>query len=139
MLSEIENENGLTSQSCAAILHAVHQVEGDYPAQYSNIFDPVHIDIYFNFGVNYQNQKKINLLDIFNDKLLFEKKSSFFRITGINGHLLVKSVRMDENFYYPLLPPVFYIIISIGTIAFGIILGIDNYQKKKKIVNARSE
>ncbi|MGY5853255.1 MAG: carcinine hydrolase/isopenicillin-N N-acyltransferase family protein [Candidatus Thorarchaeota archaeon] len=100
MLSEITSEENLTVQACADVLYAVHS-EGMYGTLYSNIFDPVNLDIYFNHGDNYQNQVKGNLLDTLSEWESFEQKDSFFDITGIQGHLLVKSVRLNESFYTP--------------------------------------
>ncbi|WP_455280984.1 hypothetical protein, partial [[Eubacterium] cellulosolvens] len=97
MLSEIENEEDLTIQACADLLYAVH-LEGVCTTLYSNIFDPVNLDVYLNYGENYQKQKKVNLLDELRQRESFELLNISY-MTGVDGHLLVKSVRIDENFY----------------------------------------
>ncbi|MFX1536319.1 MAG: carcinine hydrolase/isopenicillin-N N-acyltransferase family protein [Promethearchaeota archaeon] len=97
MLSEIENEEDLTVQACADILYANH-MEGACRTLYSNIFDPVNLDVYLNYGENYQKQKKVNLLDELRQRESFELFNISY-MTGVDGHLLVKSVRIDENFY----------------------------------------
>lgn len=134
MLSEIKNEENLTIQACSDILYAVHQ-EGEYSTLYSNIFDPVNLDIYFNYGDNYQKQKKVNLLDTFSQEASLEKEDSFFGITGIQGHLLVKSVRLDENFYSPpttSLPISFYILTFLALCVISITLIVYIHKKKKE-------
>ena len=133
MLSEIEEEEDLTIQACADILYTVHQ-DGEYGTLYSNIFDPVNLDIYFNYGENYQKQKKVNLLDTLSQKTTFEKKNSFFGITGTQGHLSVKSVRIDENFFAPPanpLPISYFILIFIALSILGS-SGVYIYKKKVK-------
>lgn len=97
MLSEIENEEDLTVQACADILYAVHQ-EGTSHTLFSNIFDPVNLDVYLNYGENYQKQKKVNLLEELRQRESFELFNISY-LTGVDGNLLVKSVRIDEDFY----------------------------------------
>ncbi len=97
MLSQIENEEDLTVQACADILYAVH-AEGLQYTLFSNIFDPVNLAMYLNYGENYQNQKKINLLDVLSQKNSFELYNSS-EFLGVDGHILVKSVKIDEKFY----------------------------------------
>ncbi|MFX1517817.1 MAG: carcinine hydrolase/isopenicillin-N N-acyltransferase family protein [Promethearchaeota archaeon] len=97
MLSQIENEEDLTVQACADILYAVHQ-DGEYGTLYSNIFDPVKLEVYFNYGENYQKQKKVNLLEALSQTNSFEKVNAS-ELTGVDGNILVKTVRIDENFY----------------------------------------
>jgi len=139
MLDDIIDEEDLTVQACADLLYAVHQ-EGMYSTLYSNIFDPVNLDLYFNYGDNYHKQKKINLLDSISQEGSFEKKYSFFGINGSQGHLLVKSVRLDENFYYPSsLLPVYNILTFIAICGICIPLGFYIHKKKKKITEIREE
>jgi hypothetical protein len=97
MLNQIENEEDLTIQACADVLHAVHQ-EGTYATIYSNIFDPVNLDIYFNYGESYQKQKKVNLLDGLNQDSSFEKLN-ITEYTGVDGYLLIKWVEINDQFY----------------------------------------
>jgi hypothetical protein len=133
MLNEITSEENLTVQACADVLFAVHQ-EGEYSTLYSNIFDPVNLDTYFNYGNNYQRQKKVNLLDTLSQSASFKKEDSFFGISGIQGYLLVKSIRINENFYYPSspsLPPLFYILTFLAVGVVSIPVGIFIYKKKK--------
>ena len=137
MLNGINDEEDLTVQACADILYAVHQ-EGMYSTLYSNIFDPVKLDVYFNYGENYQEQKKVNLLYILSQETSFEKKNSFFGINGSLGNLLVKSVRLDENFYYPSsLLPLFNILTFLALCGICVPLGFYIHKKKKKIGKIR--
>ena len=134
MLGETTNEENLTVQACADILYAVHQ-EGEYSTLYSNIFDPVNLDLYFNYGDNYQKKKFINFLDTLSQEASFKKEDTYFGITGTQGHLLVKSVRIDKNFYYPSsasLPPLFYILTFLGVGGVSIPIGVFIYKRKKK-------
>lgn len=100
MLSEIEYEENLTVQACADALYAVH-VEGDQNTLYSNIFDLVNRDVYFNYGENYQQQKKIHLPDIWNQsEEAFEKYNSE-EFLGAEGYFLVKQETINDKFYDP--------------------------------------
>jgi len=95
MLSEITTENDLTVSACANILYEVHQ-DGEYATKYSNIFDTVNLDIYFNYGTEYSEQQKINLLDRLADESSFNEVSSFMGIYGANGHVLVKTEKISK-------------------------------------------
>ncbi|MHA1125267.1 MAG: hypothetical protein ACTSO7_07195 [Candidatus Heimdallarchaeota archaeon] len=90
MLAEITTEDELTVPTCANVLYAVHQ-EGEYGTKYSNIFDPVNLELYFNYGINYSEQEKINLMDKLTDLDSFEEKSSFLGVWGADGSILVKT------------------------------------------------
>ncbi|MFX1538413.1 MAG: hypothetical protein ACFFDI_29835 [Promethearchaeota archaeon] len=132
MLNQIENEEDLTIQACADVLYAVHQ-EGMYRTIYSNIFDPVNLNIYFNYGESYQKQKKVNLLDVLNQESSFEKLN-ITENTGVESHILIKSVEIDDQFYFSsttsLPPPVYAIILALCVIS--ITLRIYIYKKKVK-------
>ncbi len=93
MLNKITNETDLTIPACASVLYEVHQ-EGTYATKYSNIFDPVNLDIYFNYGKLYGKSEKISLLDHLSDDEAFEQKKTFFGITGTEGHVAVKTVKI---------------------------------------------
>ncbi len=128
MLGEITTENDLTVSACANILYEVHQ-EGEYATKYSNIFDTVNLDIYFNHGEKYSEQTKINLMERLSDDDSFEQKNSFMGIYGANGHVLVKTEKIDT------LVEKVGINISIGVAIFVISNVIINYiivKKKKK-------
>lgn len=101
MLDAIANEEDLTVQACADVLYAVHQ-EGLYGTRYSNIFDPVNRYIYYNFGDHYQNQTCQNLMEILGQEDAFERMESFLGLTGIDGHIKVKTIEVNESFYTPL-------------------------------------
>jgi choloylglycine hydrolase len=135
MLNEIENEEELTIQACADVLYAVHQ-EGESHTLYSNIFDPINLDTYFNFGNNYQNQRKVSLLDTLSQKASYERKDSFFGITGTDGYLLVKPIRINDNYYSSTPPALLYIITISAASIISIPLGflILHKKKKKKII-----
>jgi hypothetical protein len=98
MLSEIKNEEDLTIQACADVLYSVRE-DSKAKTLYSNIYDPVNLDIYFNYGDKYQKQRKVSLLDVLKDESSFDKEESFLGIKGSKGYFLVKSVRIDEEFY----------------------------------------
>jgi hypothetical protein len=132
MLSLIENEEDLTVQACADILYAVH-LEGECSTLYSNIFDPVNLDVYLNYGENYQKQKKVNLLDVLSDKESFEMFNISY-MTGVDGYMLVKTVKIDENFYSSsknsLLPLVYILIFAFCVIIMLLVLGVYFYKRK---------
>jgi hypothetical protein len=137
MLNEIENEEDLTVQACADILYAVH-MEGQSTTLYSNIFDPVNLNVYFNYGENYQNQKKVNVLDV----LIQENTLEFgaFNIkdmTGVDGYILVKTVRIDNYFYYSY-KNLLFLIVSVVIITFciiGMALKVFFYKRKVESKN----
>jgi choloylglycine hydrolase len=132
MLDEITTEENLTVQACADILYAVHQ-EGLYSTLYSNIFDPVNLDTYFNYGDNYQQQKKVNLPSTLSQSASFKKEDSFFGITGVQGHLLVKSVRLNEDFYFPPSSSIsFDIITFLAVSVISILIGTFINKKKRR-------
>ncbi len=135
MLSKIENEQNLTVQACADILYAVH-MHGECTTLYSNIFDPVNLDAYFNYGESYQKQKKINLLDV-----LSNSKFDLFNIsymTGVEGDMLVKLVRIDDNFYSspknspPHLEVPIVIVLASALCVISLALGVYVYKRKVK-------
>jgi hypothetical protein len=134
MLSEIENEEDLTVQACADILYMVHAV-GEYGTLYSNIFDPVNLDVYLNYGEKYQNQKKVDLLEVLSQEKSFERFNIGY-LTGVDGDILIKSVRIDDDFYasstdtqpHSHLPPAYLIIFALCVI--GIAIGVYIYKRK---------
>lgn len=97
MLGEIQDEEDLTVQACADILHAVH-MEGKCRTLYSYIFDPVNLDVYFNYGKNYREQKRINVSDVLSQRESFEM-FNISCLTGVDGNMLVKSEKINRNFY----------------------------------------
>jgi len=100
MLSEITDENNLNISACARILLEVHQ-EGTYRTMYSNIFDPVNLDIYFNYGREFTKHEKINLLEKLAEEESFNEKEVFFGITGTTGYVLVNTVKIDVLSWTP--------------------------------------
>ncbi len=132
MLSQIETEDDLTVQACADLLYAVH-LEGSCYTLYSNIFDPVNLALYLNYGENYQQQKKINLLAELAQWWSFKLLDISF-MTGVEGTLLIRSVRIDENFYSspfnPLHPVVIVVVSTLCIISVAI--GVYLYKKKVK-------
>ncbi len=134
MLRKIKNEENFTVQACADVLYVV-RAKGLQYTLYSNIFDPVNLDVYLNYGEEYQQQKKVNLLDE-----LKSQKNSFGKFNsreflGVDGQILVKPVRIDENFYSSSFssfssspfPPVLVVIFALCVI--GMALGV--YKNKK--------
>jgi len=93
MLSEITDENDLNISACARVLLEVHQ-EGTYRTMYSNIFDPVNLDIYFNYGREFTKHEKINLLEKLAEEESFNEKEVFFGITGTEGYVSVNTVKI---------------------------------------------
>ena len=134
MLSEIDCEENLTVQACADILYEVH-LAGSCHTLFSNIFDPVNLDVYLNYGYKYQEQKKVNLLDELNDTESFELLNISY-MTGVDGYLPVKSVKADENFFTPTAtpttppPPSFYILPLTAASVVIIVSGVYLYKKK---------
>ncbi|MHA1200207.1 MAG: hypothetical protein ACTSQF_12850 [Candidatus Heimdallarchaeaceae archaeon] len=97
MLGEITLEEDFTVSTCADILYAVHQ-EGTYATKYSNICDPVNLDLYFNCGENFTESEKFNLTDKLAETGSYEEKDSFFGVSGVNGGVLVKTEQIDIQF-----------------------------------------
>ena len=136
MLGQIETEDDLTVQACADLLYAVH-LEGMCHTLYSNIFDPVNLVLYLNYGENYQQQKRINVLAELAQWWSF-KLLDISYMTGVEGNLLIKSVRIDESFYSspsnPVLPVVI-VVVSTSCI-IGVAIGVYLYKKKVKRQNS---
>jgi len=144
MLGEIDSEENLTVQACADILYAVRMTGGGCHTLYSNIFDLVNLDLYLNYGEDYQLQKKVNLLDELSQQESFELFDISY-MTGVEGNLLIKSVKIDEDFFPPITPtttpttprtppsPSFYILplttVSVVFIASGVYV-----YKKRRVV-----
>jgi hypothetical protein len=120
MLNEIQYEENLTVQACADVLHAVH-VEGDQNTLYSNIFDLVNRDVYFNYGENYKYQKKIHLPAIWNQtEESFEKYNSE-EFLGAEGYILVKTEKINDKFYDPNavgFEPLYIFVFALCTLCF---------------------
>jgi hypothetical protein len=93
MLGEITTETDLTISACANVLYEVHQ-EGTYATKYSNIFDPVNLDLYFNYGRSYGKSERISLMEHLTDKEAFEQEATFFGVTGLDGYISVKTVKI---------------------------------------------
>ena len=133
MLSQIHHEANLTVQACADILYAVHR-EGECHTLYSNIFDPVHLDVYFNYGENYQHQKRIHLPDMLNQPHTFEELNAT-QITGVDSHLLIKTEKIDEDFYTPAIDPllltVYAATLAVSTISLALVVYIHRRRKTK--------
>ncbi|MHA1618094.1 MAG: hypothetical protein ACTSVZ_02360 [Promethearchaeota archaeon] len=94
MLGEITAESDLNVSVCASVLFETHQ-EGTYATKYSNVFDPVNLDIYFNYGENFGASDKFNLLEKLTEADALEEKSQFFGITGTDGFISVNTVKID--------------------------------------------
>jgi hypothetical protein len=116
-LSRIEEEEDLTVQACADILYEVH-MEGECHTLYSNIFDPVNLNLYLNYGEKYVKQKRINLPEVLCQRRSF-KQFNISYMTGVDGTLLVKLVRIDEDFYTPPVPTSFHIL---SLLAVGVVM-----------------
>ncbi len=136
MLSEIASEEELTVQACADVLYAVHQ-EGYYRTLYSNIFDPVNLDLYLNYEESYSKQIKVNLLDALSQEDSFEEEDSFFGITATERPLLVNSESLDEGFYssssYSVLDLLAIAGLVIGVLGIVMVIPIVVYFLKKKM------
>jgi hypothetical protein len=112
MLGEI-TENNLTISTCADVLYEVHQ-EGTYGTLYSNIFDPVNLDIYFNQGKQFSKYEKINLLEKLTGEESFEEKETFFGMTGPEGYISVKTVKI--NILFRTVNPITISIVILGVL-----------------------
>jgi len=132
MLIQIETEDDLTVQACADILYAVH-LEGACYTLYSNIFDPVNLAVYFNYGENYQQQKKVNLLEELAQWWSFQLVDISY-MTGVAGNLLIRTVKMDESFYTSSINPFIPIVASASFIIIAA-MGIYFYKRKVKEKN----
>jgi hypothetical protein len=132
MLRQIETEDALTVQACADILYAVH-LEGSCYTLYSNIFDPVNLAVYFNYGFNYQQQKKVNLLDELAQWWSFQLVDISY-MTGVAGNLLIRTVKMDASFYASSINPFIPIVASVSCIII-VAMGIYFYKRKVREKN----
>ena len=116
MLGEITTESDLTISACANVLSEVSQ-EGTYATKYSNIFDPVNLDLYFNYGRAYGKSDKISLSEHLTDEAAFEHKETFFGITGLDGYVAVKTVKIG----IPYRPATFTATIIIALVILGVV------------------
>lgn len=116
MLGEITTETDLTVSACANVLYEVHQ-EGTYATKYSNIFDPVNLDLYFNYGRSYGKSEKIGLMEHLTDKEAFEQEATFFGVTGLDGYISVKTVKIG----IPYRPASFTITVVVIVILLGVV------------------
>lgn len=121
MLGEIDCEENLTVQACADILYEVHIDGGINQCHtlFSNIFDPVNLDVYLNYGDEYKKQRKVNLLQELSRTNSFQECNISY-MTGVEGNLLIKSVAIDDDFYSPPLDSVYvlsYLAVSVISIA----------------------
>ncbi|MHA1240824.1 MAG: carcinine hydrolase/isopenicillin-N N-acyltransferase family protein [Promethearchaeota archaeon] len=134
MLSEITDENDLSISACARILFEVHQ-EGTYRTMYSNIFDPVNFDIYFNYGREFTYYEKINLLEKLAEEESFDEKKVFFGITGTAGYVLVNTVKINVLSWTTNYNTIFIIIIVVlGILTIPItVFMLEKRRKKKEI------
>jgi len=62
MLENITAEMDLTVDACRDILDAVHQ-EGVYATKYSNIFDPINLEIHLYHNRNYDKKVSLDLVE----------------------------------------------------------------------------
>ncbi|MHA1354011.1 MAG: hypothetical protein ACTSR1_02405, partial [Candidatus Heimdallarchaeota archaeon] len=129
MLGDITSEENLTVAACAETLYAVHQ-KGTYATKYSNIFDPVNLEIYFNYGNEFADQKKINLMEKLAETESYEEKSSFMGVWGLNGHVIVKTEKISTLSFTN--PVGVHIGIGVGffVVACSIFIYIDVRKKK---------
>lgn len=134
MLSEITDENDLSISACARILFEVHQ-EGTYRTMYSNIFDPVNFDIYFNYGREFTYYEKINLLEKLAEEESFDEKKVFFGITGTAGYVLVNTVKINVlswTINYNTIFIIIIVVLGILTIPITVFM-LEKRRKKKEI------
>jgi len=62
MLASITDEVDLTVDACKDVLDAVHQ-EGEYATKYSNIFDPVNLEIHLFHNHNFDKMVSLDLME----------------------------------------------------------------------------
>ncbi len=131
MLDKMTEDN-LTISSCANLLYEVHQ-EGTYGTKYSNIFDPVNLDIYFNQGRQFSKYEKTNLLEKLNGEESFDEKEKFFGITGTKGYISVNTVKIDIQIRTanPITVPI-VIFVILGVLCIPISLLIRSKIRKKE-------
>lgn len=133
MLSEITNEEDLTVSACSDILYAVHQ-EDEQGTKYSNIFDPVNMDLYLNQGWKFWRDKKISVLDKLDESNTFdETEAEMFGVFGLNGTFLMNTEKIQTQFRTGGLSPLVYVIIGVGSVIFigGLIGGVLFIKKRK--------
>lgn len=66
VLEEIQNEDELTVEACRDILDSTHfekNLFNDIQTLYSNIYDPVQLDVYLYYNHEFQNPVKFNLVE----------------------------------------------------------------------------
>ncbi|MHA1612870.1 MAG: hypothetical protein ACTSYU_12510 [Promethearchaeota archaeon] len=124
MLGSITNENELNVSACANVLYETHQ-GGTYATKYSNVFDPVNLDIYFNYGENFTDSERINLVEKLKEEDAFEEKERFFGITGTDGFISVNTVKIEiissaANFNTTLF--VILVVVGVFSIPMGVFI-----------------
>ena len=129
MLGEIGSEENLTVQACADILYEVHLDSASCYTLYSNIFDPVNLDLYLNYGEYYQNQKKIHLPDVLSEWWSFQQFNISY-MTGVDGNLLVRLVEIDDDFYTAPTITAFHFLSFLAATAVIITSGFYIYKKR---------
>jgi hypothetical protein len=105
MLSAITSEEDLTVEACRDVLDAVHS-EGTYATKYSNIFNPVDLQIYL-----YQNHNFEQLVTLDMDAELAQVHPGDIDVIQTEfGYY--REVRISSLFTAPMIPPV--LILGIG-------------------------
>jgi len=138
MLSEINTEEDLTISACSDILYAVHQ-EGENGTKYSNIFDPVNMDLYLNQGWKFWRNKKISVLEKLDESNSFEEvEREMFGVFGIDGKFLMNTEKIQTQFRTGGMRPKIYVIIGIGSAIFiGGLVGAFLVIKKRRIKESK--
>ena len=101
MLASITDEADLTVGACRDILDAVH-AEGEYATKYSNVFDPVNLEIHLFYNHNFDKMISLDLMfelgnvrrggvDVIEDWIYFKEVriSSLFSESIIPGYPIV--------------------------------------------------
>ena len=95
---KLRSEEDLTVSACSDILYAVHQ-EGENGTKYSNIFDPVNMDLYLNQGWKFWRNKKISVLDQIDESNSFdETEAEMFGVFGLDGTFLLNKEKIQTQF-----------------------------------------
>ncbi len=137
MLNEITIEEDLTISACSDILYAVHQ-EGELGTKYSNIFDPVNMDLYLNQGWKFWRNKKISVMDKIDENNSFEEvEAEMFGVFGLDGKFLINKEKIQTQFRTGGVRPIIYVIIGVGSAVFigglvGAVLIITKKRRKIK-------
>ncbi|MCG3222680.1 MAG: hypothetical protein H7641_14970 [Candidatus Heimdallarchaeota archaeon] len=132
ILSEIENEEDLTTTKFNEVLDAVHFYKGGSFTHYSNTFDPVNKMLYLNYMGNFDETATINVTEELED-LYFKAvpmSDYFSEDTVENGFENYKKWKRAAIFKFQVLP-ISAIVLTVIGIGVGIYFLIRKLKKRK--------